>query len=259
MKSKMRTWNVAMGSLSLLFLCVSPALAIATNPSQENPYTERNDDSVTQQRTRKVTGVVLDANGESIIGANVVVKGTNNGTITDLDGKFSIELSDGETLQVSFIGYNSKDVMVGAGENHIKVQLREDTQKLDEVVVVGYGTQIKRAVTGSVQSIKSEEMADMPVAQISQKMQGKFAGVQINQVSGKPGRDRKYQCAKRRFCHITLRFPGCQWSRIDTDKDCPIREKTKRRRIWRHTIRTREREAGYDGCLRIRTVQERDR
>ena len=187
MKSKMRTWNVAMGSLSLLFLCVSPALAIATNPSQENPYTERNDDSVTQQRTRKVTGVVLDANGESIIGANVVVKGTNNGTITDLDGKFSIELSDGETLQVSFIGYNSKDVMVGAGENHIKVQLREDTQKLDEVVVVGYGTQIKRAVTGSVQSIKSEEMADMPVAQISQKMQGKFAGVQINQVSGKPG------------------------------------------------------------------------
>lgn len=159
MKSKMRTWNVAMGSLSLLFLCVSPALAIATNPSQENPYTERNDDSVTQQRTRKVTGVVLDANGESIIGANVVVKGTNNGTITDLDGKFSIELSDGETLQVSFIGYNSKDVMVGAGENHIKVQLREDTQKLDEVVVVGYGTQIKRAVTGSVQSIKSEEMA----------------------------------------------------------------------------------------------------
>ena len=100
-----------MGSLSLLFLCVSPALAIATNPSQENPYTEQNDDSVTQQRTRKVTGVVLDANGESIIGANVVVKGTNNGTITDLDGKFSIELSDGETLQVSFIGYNSKDVM----------------------------------------------------------------------------------------------------------------------------------------------------
>ena len=80
--------------------------------------------------------------------------------------------SYGETLQVSFIGYNSKDVMVGAGENHIKVQLREDTQKLDEVVVVGYGTQIKRAVTGSVQSIKSEEMADMPVAQISQKMQG---------------------------------------------------------------------------------------
>ena len=65
-----------------------------------------------------MTGVVLDANGESIIGANVVVKGTNNGTITDLDGKFSIELSDGETLQVSFIGYNSKDVMVGAGENH---------------------------------------------------------------------------------------------------------------------------------------------
>ena len=187
MKSKMRTWNVAMGSLSLLFLCVSPALAIATNPSQENPSTERKDNSVTQQRTRKVTGVVLDANGESIIGANVVVKGTNNGTITDLDGKFSIELSDGETLQVSFIGYNSKDVMVGAGENHIKVQLREDTQKLDEVVVVGYGTQIKRAVTGSVQSIKSEEMADMPVAQISQKMQGKFAGVQINQVSGKPG------------------------------------------------------------------------
>ena len=88
-----------MGSLSLLFLCVSPALAIATNPSQENPYTEQNDDSVTQQRTRKVTGVVLDANGESIIGANVVVKGTNNGTITDLDGKFSIELSDGETCK----------------------------------------------------------------------------------------------------------------------------------------------------------------
>ena len=187
MKSKMRTWNVAMGSLSLLFLCVSPALAIATNPSHEHPSPARMFNSVTPLITRIGTGGVRYAYGESIIGANVVVKGTNNGTITDLDGKFSIELSDGETLQVSFIGYNSKDVMVGAGENHIKVQLREDTQKLDEVVVVGYGTQIKRAVTGSVQSIKSEEMADMPVAQISQKMQGKFAGVQINQVSGKPG------------------------------------------------------------------------
>ena len=133
MKSKMRTWNVAMGSLSLLFLCVSPALAIATNPSQENPYTERNDDSVTQQRTRKVTGVVLDANGESIIGANVVEKGTTNGSITDIDGKFSFSISKPVvTLSVSYIGYQPQDYAY-KGQGSVIIILKEDLQNLDEV------------------------------------------------------------------------------------------------------------------------------
>lgn len=106
---------------------------------------------------------MLNASGKSIIGASIVVKGTNSGTITNLDGKFPIELSDNEILQVSSIGHNSKDAMAGVGENRIKVQLRENTQKPDEVVVARYGAQIRRAVTSSVQPIKSEGMADLPV------------------------------------------------------------------------------------------------
>ena len=189
MKSKMRTWNVAMGSLSLLFLCVSPALAIATNPSQENPYTEQNDDSVTQQRTRKVTGVVLDANGESIIGANVVEKGTTNGSITDIDGKFSFSISKPVvTLSVSYIGYQPQDYAY-KGQGSVIITLKEDLQNLDEVVVVGYGVAKKRDLTGSVASVKGEKLKETASLSAVQAMQGRAAGVTIIQTSAKPGEE----------------------------------------------------------------------
>lgn len=134
----------------------------------------------------KITGIITDASGEPIIGANVMVKGTTNGTITDIDGRYMLDASPSASLQISFIGYITQDIAV-SNRAKIDIRLKEDTKTLEEVIVVGYGTQIKRDVTGSVQSIKAEDMADMPVPQIAQKIQGKFAGVQINQVSGKPG------------------------------------------------------------------------
>ena len=92
-----------------------------------------------QQSTQKIQGIITDPSGLPVIGANVVVKGTTNGTITDLEGKFSIEASLGNTLQISYIGYLSKDIRVDGKDNY-SIQLIEDSQALDEVVVVGYGT-----------------------------------------------------------------------------------------------------------------------
>ncbi|GBU07751.1 SusC/RagA family TonB-linked outer membrane protein [Bacteroidales bacterium] len=137
-------------------------------------------------KTEKVTGIVKDENGEPVIGASVVVKGTSNGTITDLEGKFSIEIPENAILQISYLGYNSQDVPM-RGKKTVSIKLIEDTKALDEVVVVGYGTQRKINVTGAIQSISAKDMEGLPVAQISQQLQGKLSGVQILQGSGKPG------------------------------------------------------------------------
>ncbi len=97
---------------------------------------------VKQQTGKKVTGTVLDQNGEPVIGANVVEKGTTNGTITDVDGKFSLEVSNNAILLVSYIGYNPIEIQTGK-DSVLRVVMKEDTQALDEVVVVAYGTQKK--------------------------------------------------------------------------------------------------------------------
>lgn len=141
------------------------------------------------QQGKKVTGVVVDSKGEPIIGANVVERGTTNGTITDLDGKFTLEVSDNAVLQFSYIGFTSTTMPV-EGKTAFNVRLREDTQALDEVVVVGYGTQKKVNLTGSVSSVKfDEELANRPITDASQALSGKVSGVWISQNSGKPGDD----------------------------------------------------------------------
>ena len=152
-------------------------------------YAKSNKHNPGTQQSNTVTGVVVDANGEPIIGANVVVKGTTNGTITDIDGRFSLEAPGNAVLSISYIGFNSKDVAVN-GQTSLQVKLLEDTQKLDEVVVVGYGTQKKVNLTGSVSSVKfDEEMANRPITDASQALSGKVSGVWISQNSGKPGDD----------------------------------------------------------------------
>lgn len=144
--------------------------------------------AVTQQ-AKKITGVVVDSKGEPIIGANVVEKGTQNGTITDFDGKFILEVSDNATLQFSYIGFMPTTVAI-AGQTSLNVRLKEDTQALEEVVVVGYGTQKKVNLTGSVSSVKfDEELANRPITDASQALSGKVSGVWISQNSGKPGDD----------------------------------------------------------------------
>lgn len=99
------------------------------------------------QDKKTITGTVVDENGEPVIGANVVEKGTVNGTITDIDGKFTMEVSENAVLMVSYIGFNAQDIEIGT-KSSLAIKLREDTQALDEVVVVGYGTQKKVNLTG---------------------------------------------------------------------------------------------------------------
>ncbi len=135
-----------------------------------------------------VTGVVSFADdGSPLPGVNVIVKGTTNGTVTDFNGNYSITVpQDDATLSFSYIGFTKQEISVN-GQTQINVTMTEDATALDEVVLVGYGTQIKRQVTGSVQTIEAADLADIPVSQVTQKLQGKLAGVQINQTTGKPG------------------------------------------------------------------------
>ena len=124
-----------------------------------------------QQEQKTVKGVVSDQFGP-IAGANVSIQGTTVGTITDMDGNFTIEVPENATLQISFIGYNTCFVKV-AGQSNLNVTLTEDTQKLDEVVVIGYGTQKKMNLTGSVATISADNIATIPVSNISNAMAGR--------------------------------------------------------------------------------------
>lgn len=139
------------------------------------------------QQNRKITGTVVDQSSEAIIGANVLVKGTTNGTITDIDGNFMLEVPAKAVLTVSFIGYKSQDVALKGNETKITVTLKDDTEILDEVVVVGYGTMKKRDLSGAVSSIKSDELMKGNPTDLSQGLAGKIAGVIVNQSDGAPG------------------------------------------------------------------------
>ncbi len=139
-----------------------------------------------QQQKNQVTGTVTDAKGEPIIGANVVEKGTANGTITDIDGNYTLSGVSGKTLLVSYIGYISQEVTIREGAP-VNVTLMEDTQKLEEVVVVGYGIQKKVNLTGSVSSVSTEDIQDNPASSLSNALVGKMAGVLMTQSGGKPG------------------------------------------------------------------------
>ena len=147
--------------------------------------------SVAQQGTYHLTGTIVDGNGEPVIGANVVEKGTTNGTVTDIDGKFSLEVRNNAVLTVSFIGYIPKEVML-KGEKDLKVILMEDTQTLDEVVVVGYGTQKKVNLTGAVDQVTSEVFDNRSVPNVTQALQGSIPNLNIQLTDGKPTRTASY-------------------------------------------------------------------
>ncbi|MDY6191487.1 MAG: TonB-dependent receptor [Bacteroides uniformis] len=132
-----------------------------------------------------VQGVVKDQTGETVIGASVMEKGTTNGTITGIDGDFSLNMSPNGTLVVSFVGYKTQEVQV-KGQKQLQVVLSEDAEMLDEVVVIGYGTMKKSDLTGAVSSIGNKDIKDSPVSNLGQAIQGKISGVQIVD-AGKPG------------------------------------------------------------------------
>lgn len=136
----------------------------------------------------QITGTVVDQKGESIIGASVLVKGTTNGTITDFDGKFILSnVAKDATIQISYIGYKTQEFKLN-GKTNFPVVLEEDTETLEEVVVVGYGVQRKSDLTGSVASVKAADaLKGTPVSDITSALQGRLAGVSIVSSSGQPG------------------------------------------------------------------------
>ena len=140
-------------------------------------------------QARVVTGQVTDLNGEPIIGANVVVKGTTAGTITDLDGNYSIDVPENATLVFSYLGMSTQELPVTS--DIISVVLKEDNQVLEEVVVTGYGTTKKRDLVTSVSSVNADQLKDVPVSSAAEALQGKLAGVSVTTTEGSPDADVK--------------------------------------------------------------------
>lgn len=158
----------------------------AVGESSLSPHADRVE-SFLQQKT--VKGRILDALGEPIIGANVLVKGTVNGVITDVDGNFTLHnVVVGDVIQISYIGYLTKEVKVTDNLTELKVSLKEDAQALEEVVVVGYGSEKKVNLTGSVANVNIAELSESrPITDVSQGLAGMAAGVQVTSSSNKPG------------------------------------------------------------------------
>lgn len=142
----------------------------------------------TQQKERTITGVITDEKGQAIIGANVSVKGTSNGTITDVDGNFILaNISDNDIIVISYIGYISQEIKAGK-QTSLKIILKEDTQAIDEVVVVGFGTQKKVNLTGSIGTVKTEEvLKSRPVTNVQELLAGSVPGMIVSKGSGAAG------------------------------------------------------------------------
>ncbi len=138
--------------------------------------------------TRKITGVVKDGTGEPIIGANIFIKETGKGTITNLDGAFELEVEGKSVLQISSIGYVTTSVTV-TNQSNLNIVLKDDFQTLDEVVVVGYGTQKRANLTGSVANVNNKLIESRPITSVSAALQGLLPGVTVTQRSGQPGSD----------------------------------------------------------------------
>ena len=143
--------------------------------------------AVAQQDEKRITGTIVDAMGETVPGANIQVKGSSGvGTITDIDGNFSLRVPVNSILVISYIGYETQEVEI-ANKSQLDILLREDTQALEELVVVGYGVVRKSDLTGSVSRVGMDELKNMPVPSIDKALQGRAAGVQISSTSGTPG------------------------------------------------------------------------
>ena len=169
-------------SLAILLSAASPA-AFALGNDAYGAALEVN----ALQQAKKVTGVVVDQAGVPVVGANIVVKGgAGVGTITDIDGNFTLDVANDATLIVSYIGFLDQEVSV-KGKASLQITLKEDTQALDEVVVVGYGVQKKVNMTGSISNVKSDDLTAIPNSNLSNSLAGRAAGATITGNSGLMG------------------------------------------------------------------------
>jgi TonB-linked SusC/RagA family outer membrane protein len=171
------------------------------------------------QTDKSIKGKITDISGTPLPGASIVEKGTTNGTTSDFDGNFSIKLkSEGSILLVSYLGYISKEVKIGIQDN-IAIVLNEDAAQLDEIVVIGYGTQKKINLTGSVSTVKSEELAKVPVPTVAEALTGKAPGLFLKQTQGVPGNDEP-QISIRGFGSPLILVDGVQvsFNRMDPNE-----------------------------------------
>ena len=142
--------------------------------------------NTTNQQSKLVKGTIVDATGMPVIGANVMVKGTTNGTITDMDGNFSLEADNNAILVVSYIGFANQEIKVG-NQTNLAITMKEDAEALDELVVVGYGVQKKVNVVGSISQVNSKALENRSTPQLSNALTGQMTGVTVIQRSGRPG------------------------------------------------------------------------
>ena len=171
-------------------LCLSVTMSLFAGFSYANENVSHDvNDAISQdvKQSRIIRGQVLDETGTPLIGVSVLIKGTSVGTVTDLDGNFTLDIpSNSNTLEVSYIGYITKTITVG-NNRELNIQLEPDTQALDEVVVIGYGTMKKRDLTGAVSSVKSSDITLSPSSNPMAALQGRVAGLDITQTSGQAG------------------------------------------------------------------------
>ncbi len=185
------TINVKDGKVEDVLTKILEGSAVEFKTEGKNIVLKKKSTSTNTQSTPKInriTGLVLDENGETIIGAIINEKGAKNQTVSDLNGKFSIDISNPSTLSFSFIGYRTIDVEVGDKPNIVAV-LTENIKALDEVVVVGFGFQKKESVVGAISSVKAADIIQTPVANISNALNGRLPGLIAMQRQGEPGRD----------------------------------------------------------------------
>lgn len=173
MNQTFRKTALMVGAFSLLGMCYSPK-AYAADAVQD-----------VQQATKKITGTVVDAQGP-VIGASIMEKGTSNGAITDFDGNFSLSVKPGATIVISYIGYETQEIKVG-DQSTFNITLKDDNAVLEEVVVVGYGVQKKKLVTGATVEVKGEDIAKLNTTQVLGALQSQSPGVSIQANSGQPG------------------------------------------------------------------------
>ena len=144
-----------------------------------------------QSGSRKISGIVTDISNESIIGVSVQIKGTSSGTITNIDGRYSLDVpNDKQVLIFSFMGYETQEVRIG-NLSVANVVLKDASLSLDELVVVGYGTQRRRDLTGAVASISGDKLQDIPVSDAAQAIVGRLPGVHVTQTDGSPDAEMK--------------------------------------------------------------------
>jgi TonB-linked SusC/RagA family outer membrane protein len=173
-----RLEKLTKGSILVFFSVTCMAVGSFASPSVRESSVP-----AAQQTRRTVTGTVTDSKGEPIIGANIMEKGASNGSVSDLDGKFSLSVPGDAVLQVSYIGYLTQEIAVG-NQTSLKITLREDTQALEEVVVVGYGTQKKVNLSGSVSSVSAKALENRPVTNANLAFQGLAPGMNIQMENG---------------------------------------------------------------------------